>query len=358
MRYLLTFLLSFITQLFFAQHQGAWVIESSIRGGTLIAHRPVMNHLPKEHIVAGNFAVGRIVNGSKRWHKELNYPLIGGMYYQGNLGNKELLGDSKGTCVFIAIPFQQALNWQTNVQLGSGLAYLSNPFDLYRNPKNVAVASYWNCMIQLSFNTIYKFRKAFIGTGIDLIHFSNAAMKAPNLGLNIPQIKLTIGSILSENQKSIKLTRKDSLTNFQKRNSYHLLAYASQKALSNHPTENYNVYGATLLFQRQVKQIHGYEIGADFIYNTSDKQVLEDRYILTSNYWKAGILGGYVMFLDRFQLCLGMGLYVRDRFNLNGLFYHRTGIRYTLWNHLDLNLTLKSHWANADYAEFGLGFKF
>jgi hypothetical protein len=358
MRYFVVFYSIFITHLFFAQQQGAWIFESSMRGGTLIAHRPVMNHLPKEHVIAGDIIIGRSVSGAKKWHKELNYPIIGGMYYQGNLGNKDLLGYANGGVVFIRIPFQQDIHWQTNIQLGSGLAYLSKPFDIHTNPKNVAVSSYWNCMIQLSLNARYKFNNGYLGTGIDLIHFCNAAIKAPNLGLNIPQAKVTIGYMLSRNQRSVQLTKKDSVTTFKKNNSFHLLSFFTKKAISNHPTENYDVYGATFLFQRQVKQIHGYEIGVDFFYNKSDKQLLEDKYILTNNFWKAGISGGYVMIIDRLQLCLGMGGYVRDRFNLNGLFYHRTGMRYTLWNRLDLNLTLKSHWANADYAEFGLGFKF
>ena len=53
-----------------------------------------------------------------------------------------------------------------------------------------------------------------------------------------------------------------------------------------------------------------------------------------------------------------MVLYLRDRYRPNGPLYHRIGFRYQLKNGLYGNVTLKSHWAKADYMELGIGYVF
>jgi hypothetical protein len=49
---------------------------------------------------------------------------------------------------------------------------------------------------------------------------------------------------------------------------------------------------------------------------------------------------------------------VRDVYNPDDMFYHRLGLRYQFKEHLLLNLVLKSHWARADYIEYGIGYVF
>ena len=38
--------------------------------------------------------------------------------------------------------------------------------------------------------------------------------------------------------------------------------------------------------------------------------------------------------------------------------YHRVGLRYVFANGININLVLKSHWARADYVEYGIGYTF
>ena len=51
-----------------------------------------------------------------------------------------------------------------------------------------------------------------------------------------------------------------------------------------------------------------------------------------------------------------MGCYVRDRYRPNGPLYHRIGFRYQISNGFYGNITLKTHWAKADYMEAGIGY--
>jgi hypothetical protein len=53
-----------------------------------------------------------------------------------------------------------------------------------------------------------------------------------------------------------------------------------------------------------------------------------------------------------------MGYYIHDKFDADDELYHRLGMRYTFDNGLLLNFVLKTHWAKADYIEFGVGYNF
>jgi hypothetical protein len=53
-----------------------------------------------------------------------------------------------------------------------------------------------------------------------------------------------------------------------------------------------------------------------------------------------------------------MGNYLRDRYTLNGPFYHKLSLRYKPISNLLLGVGIKSHWFNADYFEIVGGIVF
>ena len=71
---------------------------------------------------------------------------------------------------------------------------------------------------------------------------------------------------------------------------------------------------------------------------------------------QVGALFSYSMFFDRFALKMQQGYYVVDAQRLNGSLYHRIGLRYALARNFYTQLTLKTHFAKADYGELGIGY--
>ncbi|MBW6482993.1 MAG: hypothetical protein K0B10_08015, partial [Vicingaceae bacterium] len=53
-----------------------------------------------------------------------------------------------------------------------------------------------------------------------------------------------------------------------------------------------------------------------------------------------------------------MGGYLLSAYKGDGLVYHRITSRYYINEQFFVNLGLKSHWAVADFIEFGVGYKF
>lgn len=100
------------------------------------------------------------------------------------------------------------------------------------------------------------------------------------------------------------------------------------------------------------------EVSVDVMYNSSIMNIHPDVPRRRDEIIQIGFFTGYVLPLDRFQFLLGMGIYARDKFVQDERFYHRLGIRYVLPKGLTFSVLLKSHWARADYVEYGIGYTF
>jgi hypothetical protein len=51
------------------------------------------------------------------------------------------------------------------------------------------------------------------------------------------------------------------------------------------------------------------------------------------------------------------GYYLFVRWNDDGDFYHRFGLKYYFNDHFIANLTIKTHFSKADFIEWGIGYR-
>ena len=66
----------------------------------------------------------------------------------------------------------------------------------------------------------------------------------------------------------------------------------------------------------------------------------------------------YQFNMHRLMVPIEFGFYAYSKNKSVGFMYHRIGLRYQVSKHLLFNLTLKTHFAVAEYIEWGLGWKF
>ncbi len=354
-------ILIFLISTHFVDGQHNIGVELGGRVGVLVPHRPVMKHLPSENIVGFDFSIFKIVSGEKYWHKVYNNPRIGLTFYHSNLGNKDILGNTSGVTSWMDFPFVNNKHHRFGLNLRLGITHVSKPFDLITNPKNIPISSHWNCLAIGGIQYQYKWDKFSLGSRIELTHLSNAALEAPNLGVNMYQTSITFGYHFSKNKLQIELLKNtnensDKLT--KSKNYLHFIGFLSRKQLFNHFGENYDIKGATFSYQHIFLLPLGVEIGFDLMQNDSDVILLADKGLIVDKVFKTGGYLGYVITFDKLQFLVAMGHYIHDTFNLNDKLYHRVGLRYTFLNRFVLNTTLKSHWGNADYLELGLGMRF
>jgi len=335
-----------------------WSLQLKAKSGFLAAHRGTMSHLYKDRVWAGELSVYKRIYCDKTWAESYKNPFVGVTLYGSNLGNKEILGHGFGTYGFIEFPFTRSKKHYLSAKLGAGLGFVTKVFDQQTNPKNVAVSSHVNALLCLGVSGRWHFSdKHSLLYGLDMTHFSNGASKVPNLGLNIPYISLGYGFRIAQSVPGNALAPESfSKTPWFKNWKYTVIGIVSSKEIFPTTGKNYPVYAISNMVHKRFREKVGMEVALDLI---SKQSLFDYRAYITNTQWtvfQVGAYAGYMLPLDRLSFALGMGVYLKDRYDADDEFYHRVGMRYRFDNGLLLNLVLKSHWAKADYVEWGVGY--
>lgn len=359
MRILLILIL--LTNLSIAQEgvQNPLSFQLKSKNGFLAAHRGTMSHLPKERVSAIEFSFSKRLNGSGNWHEAYKNPIVGATLYASNLGNKEILGHGFGVYGFIEFPMSRNKKLFLTGHLGAGLGGVTKIFDQETNPKNVAMSSHLNALLSLGINGRWNINpKHGLVLGVDMTHFSNGASKVPNLGLNILNLSLGYAYTFKYQQQVSVEPIQIEKTPFFRNWKYTAIGIISSKEIFPTTGKNYPVYAFSNVLYKRFRPKVGMEVALDLIYK---KALFGYRDYIPKTEWtifQVGAYVGYYLPLNRFGFVLGMGRYLKDRYDADDEFYHRVGMRYRFDNGLLLNLVLKSHWAKADYVEWGVGYTF
>lgn len=337
----------------FAQGRNDAWIEARGKLGFLAAHRSIMGHIPAEHAYAVEVSYLMQTKGYRAWQGAYKYPFYGVTTFFGSVGNRELLGHYFGMYGFINFPFVSREHYVFSGKIGCGLAYTNKRYDPEDNILGMAVSTSINAQICLALENRFVFGNHSISASLDLTHFSNGATKVPNLGLNLPYLSVGYGYRLRKARDTTYVH-----PDFQKRWEFAVTAIGSVKEIYPAGNGKYPIVGLNLATRRIFRPKTGMELGLDLMYSESILSIHPDVPRRRDEIIQLGVFAGYVLPLDHMRFVLGMGWYARDKFVQEETFYHRLGMRYVLDNGLHFNLTLKSHWARADYVEYGIGYTF
>lgn len=328
-------------------------LEARAKYGFLAAHRSIMGHLTTDHASAVEVSYLIQTRGSKAWHEAYKNPVYGITAYYGSAGNNELLGHYLGVYGFINFPFVARKHYVFSGKLGSGLAYTNKKYDPETNILGMAVSTSINAQICLALENRFRFGNHSFTFNLDMTHFSNGATKVPNLGLNLPFVSLGYGYRIHKAPDSNYVHPA-----FKKSWQIGLSAFSSAKEIYPSGGHKYYVGGMSLMGRRIFRAKTAMELSLDLMYNSSIMDIHGDVPRRKDEIIQVGVFAGYVLPLDRFHFLLGMGMYARDKFVQEERFYHRLGMRYVFPKGVTISILLKSHWARADYVEYGIGYTF
>lgn len=336
-----------------------WALSLKGKSGFLAAHHGTMGHLYKDRLFAGEISFSKRMR-SKDWSEEYRNPYVGVTLYGSNLGNKEILGYGFGAYGFIEFPWTRSEKHVFTCKLGAGLGGVTKVYDKDKNPKNVPMSTFLNAIICLGIQGRWyiKPEHALIYS-LDLTHFSNGSSKVPNLGVNMPFVGLGYGYTFKKKETSpdFKLAKFEHVPFFKSWNAS-VVGIISDKQIFPTGGKRYPVFALSGMLHKQFKPKVGMEIALDVISKQSITHYREYIPKTQATILQVGAFVGYNIPLDKFRFVIGMGAYIKDRYDPDGMFYHRVGMRYQFQNGLLLNLVLKSHWAKADYIEYGVGYTF
>ncbi len=328
--------------------------------GYIISHRNNMGNLIKGHIYGGEMNYIFRTDGCKPWQQVHNYPEIGVCFLHLDLANPQQLGTLEALYPYANIRLNKSdKKVSTNLRLGVGLTYITKPFNRITNHQNAAIGSHLNGFVNIRISSAVMLAEAWrLETGVGLTHASNGAISTPNLGLNMVTLNLGLGYAFGN---KACIYRKDTIPPAVKKWEPSILAVMGIKELEAPEGPKYLAYGLQANLYRTLNYKNSLGGGLEMAYNTATKQVWANDSVYTNklgDILQVGAKLSYAFTMHRFSLPVDFGYYVFKKQAYNGSFFHRIGVRYRVTDHIIANVTLLTHWAKADYFEWGIGYRF
>lgn len=344
-----------ITYSTFAQKNNYLGLEYNQRAGIILAHRGLMSHIPEQNPLGGELKIYYQTNGKSEYHSLYKFPRYGISLIATTVGNNKLLGNLFGATVFGEFPFLRKNSHELSGIIGIGMCYMTKIYDPETNPKNNAISTHINALVNLGIKYRYSFENGlYLSLGFQGTHASNGASRVPNLGINLIQPSVGIGIDFYK----VEFDTEEHLINLDKRWKFTLIGIVSAKEIYPIGGKLSPVGGLSFVATKRFTNKSGLELYADGFYKTSILNDIYNTEATPGNIFQLGLFTAYNLYINKLRIVTGLGAYVYDKFKPDGLFYARLGFKYQITPHLMTMIGIKSHWAKADYFEYGIGYTF
>ncbi len=255
-------------------------------------------------------------------------------------------------------------NLKLSFRLSQGIAYNTNPYNKYSNPKNKFFGTHLLFPIDAFFYLRYPriFDNWGLQIGLGIFHYSNGNLSSPNYGSNIPSFNFGINYDFRKNelittkekQKFDKYFHYYALMRFGINESdyigsgrfpFYVPVFQIERALSYRNKIN---LGVELFLSYFLKEQIAYEADAEPELNVSKN----------TDFKRIGIYAEHEFCYDKFGINLGVGYYIYYPYHFETRFYNRLGIKYHISDKLAFAYSLKVHGINrAEAMEWGIYYK-
>jgi len=349
-----------------AQHK-LWgsnlLLEGRVNYGFMINHHLEMK-IFNAHFPSFEINLGKETYGRDRWQSLYGYPFIGISYWYSQMGNSKFLGSANAVFPYVNYPLIRNTKHELNFRVGLGLAYLTKRFDRLENYKYIAIGSHVNAAINLQAEYRWRFDPRMnFAVGLALMHFSNGSTKTPNYGINTPSLNLAFAYRLSKENTYLNKKLIPSLYTFEfpgvKSIDFSLGATAAFKDMGSEYGRTFMIYNFNASVTKQFTYKSTAGIGLDVTYNESDYYFADLNsipYERNSELLRIGIGPMYQLNMSKLSYIFGLGFYLKGKL-VPETSYFRVGLQYQITKGLFANLTLRTHFGQADFVGIGIGYK-
>ncbi|WP_298532931.1 acyloxyacyl hydrolase [uncultured Algibacter sp.] len=302
--------------------------------------------------------------GFEDWEQRYNYPDLGVSFLFQDTKN-EVLGDNYGLyahCNFYF--FKRNLMFR----IGQGLAITTNPYDKRDNFRNNAygTALMSSTYLMLNYKRERIFDKFGLQTGLSLIHYSNANVKAPNSSTNSITFNLGVIYSLDESEPEYQTNIKDGgKVKFTEPVKYNLAFRTGINESDVVGSGQFPFYVFSAYADKRLSHKSAIQLGADMFFSKFLEELIhyksvsfpEENVSGDEDYKRVGVFVGHELFISRTSLVTQLGYYVYYPFDFEGRTYMRIGLKRYFGKKVFGALTLKSHGAKAEAVEFGIGMR-
>lgn len=315
-----------------------------------------------------NIRFGLQSSGIKhKWDQIYGFPIYGLGLYKIWFHSSEL-GSPQALYIFFRPPIIRGKKLTWDFEMATGIAFGFNKYNPSTNKEQKVIGSNINSYINLGTGLKYKVNNRWdITLGLDLTHFSNGAVRTPNIGVNLFGLS---SSIMYNFNKKVKDTafKRNNLEPKElpklKRNSYlQAVAIAGGKTTTN------SIYDGATYFAGSISLDYAYKycrigkigIGLDGFYESSLRHFPEPgiKDATFSDLSYSGIHLAHHLTIYNFRLMLQYGTYLTDKVDHKGKYYMVVTLDYYFTKNIFLSYHLKTRNGSiADFIGVGLGYNF
>jgi len=304
-------------------------------------------------------------NEEKDWLAYYNYPEFGfSTLYQNT--NSDILGEMYGLYSHYNF-YLNNRNSKHKLQLrfAVGLGYITKPYDKITNAFNYTLSTSIAGSAYIKFNYQRAFFKNKLGfqTGISLIHFSNAAFRNPNLGLNTLAATIGVNYNLQSDEITYPSAKKQPKEHHKFGYNFIFRTGLNESKIPN--SGQFPFYVATFMMGKKLNYKSTLNFGTDYFkadflnkyYNDEKELASGTASDINHKTDRIGLFVGHDLKINKISLVtqLGYTLYSPNIYVTR--IYERVGLKHQFNKHFFTELTLKLNLFRAEGLEFGFGYR-
>lgn len=330
--------------------------------GNIANHNNDILHLIQGHPEGIIIGWNKKTFGYEDWEQRYNYPDYGVSFTYQNLKN-DVLGNNYGLyghCNFYF--FKRHLMFR----IAQGLAFNTNPYDKETNFRNNAfgTAIMSGTYLMINYKKERIFDKFGLQTGLSLIHYSNANVKAPNSSTNSITFNLgIIYNLEASDPEYLRNIRDGEKIKFTQPVKYNLAFRTGINESDVVGSGQFPFYILSAYADKRLSHKSAIQLGVDAFFSKFLKELIyynsvsfpEENVSGNEDYKRVGLFVGHELFISKTSLVTQLGYYVYYPYDFEGRTYMRIGLKRYFGKKWFGALTLKSHGAKAEALEFGIG---
>jgi hypothetical protein len=240
-----------------------------------------------------------------------------------------------------------------------GLNFISSPYDSINNQINWSYSSYVNAFLALGLVANYQINSnQSIAAKLAFNHFSNGAIKDPNLGVNFFTSALSYQFKIADNVKhSLNLKRR--LKQFEGRPNLQFTAFATYKSSTVNTEKFYliNGFAASYNLPFGVQKGHSLAIGAEWLEDRAISELLRYGGKLNLSNQRVGVTVGHEFLFHQFTWGQYLGYYLFKEIPEMDNICHRHTVTYKLTQSWSIGISLLANNQKANFTDLRLTYK-
>jgi len=206
------------------------------------------------------------------------------------------------------------------------------------------------------------FKRLGLNTGISVVHYSNANVRAPNTSTNTFAFNLGLVYSLSEDQPEYIKREKVKITEPY---AYNLVFRTGINESDNIGAGQFPFYIFSGYVDKRLSRRSAIQVGADAFFSNFLKELIryqsisfpENNIAADTDFKRVGLFLGHELFINKLSIETQIGYYVYYPYDFEGRVYNRFALKRYFGDTVFGAISLKSHGAAAEAVEFGIGIR-